>query len=187
MPVTATRKTTELAGVALEERGAGQGSAALFERILGRVHRYFFRLTRDRDRAEEHTQETLLALERSLNEGKYDATRSFNTWTFLKAHQVWVGSCRRRELEARPLPDHLVRGPTDDARGAVERKLDAARLLEQLEARLGADTLECFLLRYEGGLTLDEVATASECERRTVSRRLERAHALIDELLGRNA
>lgn len=184
MPVTAQRKTTELARVALAERGAGQGSAALFERVLARVHRYFFRLTRDRDQAEECAQETLLLLERSLHEGQYDG-RSFNTWTFLKAHRVWVGWCRRREREARELPAHLARGPADDPSGAIERRLDAARLLGELEARLGAETLEAFVLRYEGGLGLEEVAAASECERRTVSRRLERAHALIDELLGR--
>ena len=35
------------------------------------------------------------------------------------------------------------------------------------------------------GLSLEEVARASECERRTVSRRLERAHGLIDEALAK--
>lgn len=169
----------------LEARGGGPAAAALFERVLLRVHRWFFRVTGDPHQAEECAQETLLLLERSLREGRYEAGRSFNTWTFMKAHQVWVEWCRRRERERRPLPAHLGREPEGDPRPAVERRLDAGELLAEVERRLGSDTLACFLLRYEGELGLEEVAEASGCDRRTVSRRLERAHALLDELLGR--
>jgi RNA polymerase sigma-70 factor, ECF subfamily len=177
--------TTELAKAANEDGPTGaEVRAELFERILGRVHRYFGRAVADPHQAEECAQETLLALERSLREGRYDAGRSFNTWIFMKAHQTFVDWCRRREREARPL-DALARGPSDDPRPAVERRLDGRALLAAVEAELGAETLETFVLRYEAGLTLDEVAEATGCERRTVSRRLARAHELIDGLLGR--
>lgn len=178
--------TTQLAADALgADRDAAR--AALFERILARVHRYFGRIVADPHQAEECAQETLLALERSLAEGRYEPWRSFNTWIFLKAHQVFVEWCRRRDREARPLPVHVQRGPDDDARPLVEARLDARALLSAIGAELGKDTLETFVLRYEGGLTLEQVAEATGCERRTVSRRLERAHALLDVRLGRTS
>lgn len=179
-------RTTELAAAALGE-SAGAARAELFERVLGRVHRYFFRVIGDPDEAEECAQETLLALERSLHEARYDAGRSFNTWIFLKAHQVFVAWCRRRERDARPLPPHLERAPSDDERDQVDRRLDARALLAAVAAELGPETLETFVLRYEGGLTLEQVAEATGCERRTVSRRLARAHELIQARLAGGA
>jgi RNA polymerase sigma factor (sigma-70 family) len=125
---------------------------------------------------------TSQAVGNQLGEARYDPSRSFNTWIFLKAHQVFVGWCRRRELERRPLPPEVVKGPAADPAPEVERRLDARTLLRALEAELGGEALETFVLRYEGGLSLEQVAEATGCERRTVSRRLEQAHALLERL-----
>jgi RNA polymerase sigma-70 factor, ECF subfamily len=180
------RKTTELAGAALGGGMPGgevtdQVEAArseLFTRILTRVHRYFCRLAGSE--AEELTQETLLVLHRSLSEATYRPGHSFNSWTFLKAHRVFVDYCRRREREAKRQAPPA--GESVDPGEVVEARLDAAAFLEVLRERLGAEVQEAFVLRYESGLSLDEVAEAMDCARRTVSRRLERAHALFDEL-----
>ena len=181
-PLTAEhRKTTELAGAATDRAG----QEILFERVVDRIHRYFFHLLRDPEHAEDCVQETLLALHRSLRESTYQAGRSFNTWIFMKAHRVWVDWCRAQERARR-----LGNGPTPgNALVATEpepppgQRLDAEVLLDALKETVGAETYETFLLRYEGQLTLAETADALDCDRRTVSRRLERAHALIDRLL----
>jgi RNA polymerase sigma-70 factor (ECF subfamily) len=173
------KKTTELAA----EAGDATGQALLFERVLGRIHRYFFRLVAQPDQAEECVQETLLLLHRSLCEGTYQPGRSFNTWVFMKAHRVWVDWCRARAREQdREPPPPQPREP--DPAQAVESRLDAQALLATLAERLGPETYEAFVLRYEGGLGLAELAEALDCNRRTISRRLERAHALFDELRG---
>lgn len=178
------RKTTELAGAALGGEVTDQVQAArseLFSRILARVHRYFCRLVGPD--AEELTQETLLVLQRSLSEATYRPGHSFNSWTFLKAHRVFVDYCRRREREAGRQAPPPGEGGADPSQ-VVAARLDAARFLELLRERLGPEVQEAFVLRYESGLNLDEVAEAMDCARRTVSRRLERAHALFDELRG---
>lgn len=185
------RKTTELAGVALGSESGDQVEAArseLFTRILTRVHRYFCRLAGPD--AEELTQETLLILHRSLSEATYRPGHSFNSWTFLKAHRVFVDYCRRRERDAAHAASLRSPGasadpspnPARDPSEAVAARHDAAIFLERLREELGSEVQEAFVLRYESGLSLDEVAEAMDCARRTVSRRLERAHALFDAL-----
>lgn len=178
------RKTTELAGAALGGARADQVEAArseLFARILTRVHRYFCRLVGPD--AEELTQETLLVLHRSLQEATYRPGHSFNSWTFLKAHRVFVDYCRRREREgARDERSLATEPPRQDPSELAAARLDASLLLAQLRAQLGTEVQEAFVLRYESGLSLEEVAEAMDCTRRTISRRLERAHALFDAL-----
>ncbi|RMG13573.1 MAG: sigma-70 family RNA polymerase sigma factor [Planctomycetota bacterium] len=175
-------KTTELAAKALGPAGES-ARAELVERVLERVRRSFYRLTGNPDDAEDLTQATLLLLQRSLVEARYRPGCSLNTWLFLKAHSVFVDWCRRRDLEARALP--RVRpassAPADPAEASA-RRLDGETLLARLAEELGPETYECFVLRYEAGLELEELARALGCSSRTVSRRLARAHRLLDQL-----
>ena len=185
-----THTTTGLAG--LVARGLAQQPAALYERILERIHRYFRRLIRDPAEAEECTQRTVLELERSLKEAKYEAGRSFNTWMWMKAHKVFVAWCREREKHLRAVPFGDAEGegghaasaedPTDH-HARTDEKLDAVIVLDAVRKALGAEGLECFVMRYEGELSLEEIATAIGRTRKTVSTRIAKAHELIDRLL----
>jgi len=172
-------KTTELAGDALREtRSANERHAALFERVAGRIYRYFVKTVWDRNEAEELAQRTLVELERSLREKSYDPARSFNAWLWLKAHGVFQQWCRERATKKTvPLEEPLVRpAPPDD-------KLDAEHVLRELQRRLGDECYEVFVLYYEGGLSQTEVAEAVGRDRKTVAARLRQAHALIEEML----
>jgi RNA polymerase sigma factor (sigma-70 family) len=172
---------------------------AVIERIMARVLASFRRLVRDPAAAEDCAQRTLIALERSLREGKYDPSRSFNAWIWVKAHSVFVDWCRERGRRMEPLPEEEAAAPAPASGGrrdgpparaaegpaGVERRLDAEALLKAVEERLGAEAAACFVLRYEGDLSLEEVAEAVGRDRRTVAKRIEAAHALMDRLLGK--
>jgi len=192
--------TTNLAGAARRAGEAGDAAAAraaraaVYERVIRRIHAYFRRLVRDPAEAEECLSRALLELERTLapealggaaGSAGYDPGRSFNTWMWLKAHSVYAQWCRERarDRRAEPLGEREPAAPeaADGAR-ALERRLDAATLLGAIEARLGRETLEAFLLFHEGGLTRSEVAEALGRDRGTITRRLEDAHALLDRL-----
>jgi RNA polymerase sigma factor (sigma-70 family) len=178
--------TTGLAGEAAEGGPGGEARAALFERVLARVYGYFRKTVWDAGEAEECAQRTLFELERSLREGRYDPARSFNAWLWMKAHSVFVGWCRERGRRLEPLPDEG--GPVGgDALLAAERRLDAEAVLREVERRLGTEAYECFVLRYEGELTLAEIADALGRDRDTVAARIRAAHALIDRLLGKSS
>lgn len=175
--------TTQLAGAAMEagSPAARVAHAALFERVVERIHRYFKRLA-GQD-ADDCLQKTLLLLEESLRSRVYDPQRSFNAWMWLKAHTVWAQLCRERERRAVvPLPE--VASAREDAALTREKQLDAATILAAIQARLGPETHEAFVLYYEGGLTQAEVSLTLGRDRKTIRKRIEEAHALIDELLG---
>lgn len=176
--------TTQLAGAAMEagSPAARVAHAALFERVVERIHRYFKRLA-GQD-ADDCLQKTLLLLEESLRSRVYDPQRSFNAWMWLKAHTVWAQLCRERERRPTPAPLPEVASAREDPALTRERQLDAATVLAAIEARLGPETHEAFVLYYEGGLTQAEVSETLGRDRKTIRKRIEEAHALIDELLG---
>ena len=186
-PPRAGHTTTRLAGKALDEtRSAAERHGALFERIVGRIHRYFGKLVWDANEAEELLQRTLLVLERSLRERTYDPARSFNTWMWLKAHTQYCQWAREREKRMAPLPEVEPPAPAGegDARVDVDERLDAEAVLRAVQRDLGDATYELFVLYYEAGLTQAEVGEAVELHPKTIRKRLAQAHALIDRILG---
>ncbi|MFC1707830.1 RNA polymerase sigma factor [Planctomycetota bacterium] len=175
--------TTRMAGEALRETpGESLHHARLFERVMGRIYRYFRKLVHDQAEAEDLAQQTLLELERSLREQRYDPDRSFNTWMWLKAHTAYAQWCRRLGRRMEPLPADAGPELPDTSRAAGEA-LDAETVLTEVERQLGSETYECFVLYYQGGLTLTEVGEVIGRNRKTVADRIASAHRLIDRLL----
>ena len=177
--------TTFLAGQALAEtRTRAERHGALFERVVDRIHRYFGKLVWSADEAEELLQRTLLELERSLREKTYDPARSFNAWMWLKAHTQFCQWARERARRMASMPADEPADPREDARGAVERRLDAEAILRRVQERLGDEVYEVFVLYYEAGLTQAEVGEAVGLHPKTVRKRLAQAHELIDAITG---
>jgi RNA polymerase sigma factor (sigma-70 family) len=173
--------TTHLAGQALDGADARSVRALLFERVLDRIHRYFSRLIFSPEGAEDCAQQTLLRLERSLQDGTYDPQRSFNRWMWIKAHSVYVDYCRAHARQpAEPLPaDALAPEPA-----SADARLDAAALLELLRARLEPEDLEIFTLFFAEELTISEIAALVGRDRKTVRKRLDAAKAIALRALG---
>jgi RNA polymerase sigma factor (sigma-70 family) len=155
--------------------------AALFERVLTRIHRYFTRCVWDPQGVEDCVQETLLRLERSLQEGTYDPQRSFNRWMWLKAHSVFVDHCRKRGK----LPGALSDGEAPSATSPdPDARLDAEAVLSRLRGDLEPEAFEMFVLFFGEGQTVTEVAAVTGRDRKTVRKRLDDAKRRAVGLLG---
>lgn len=176
-------RTTDLAGAA-HDAPADRRTAheALFERIVHRIHAYFYRQIWDAAEAEDALQETLLVLERSLRQKTYDPSRSFNAWLWIKAHSVYVDWCRTRARRPRPADLEFLPS-TPDPTPASDAALDARTVLRRLQADLDDVDYQIFLLRHEGDLSLDAIAAIVGRDRKTVSKRLEVAHRVVGRLL----
>ena len=157
--------------------------AALYERVMRRIYRYFCRLLESSEDAADCLQRTILLLEESLRSGKYDPDRSFNTWLWLKARTVFAQWCRAHEREPNRAEGFPELGTTDPDLKNADRRHDADKLLRLVAARLGPEAFETFTLYYESGLSLVDVAELIGCTRKTVRRRIDASHQAIERFL----
>lgn len=175
--------TTFLAVEALGDPAERHLRAALFERVLERIHRYFTRVVWDKSAVDDCVQQTLLALERSLQEGTYDPRRSFNRWMWLKAHSVYVEHCRSRARAPQALPEEARAGPAAAPEERVEARHDAEVLLSRLRSDLDAETFGMFVLFFAEGYNVSEVAGITGRDRKTVRKRIDSAKRAALEIL----
>jgi len=178
--------TTNMAGAA---RGPGSAArsvrAQLFERVMGRVYRYFVKVVWDPHAVDDCLQKTLLRLERSLTGGTYDPQQSFNRWMWIKAHSVLIDHLRTRGRAPGALPpEELAAGTSLSPASAVDARLDAETILARLRELLPPETLAMFVMRYDEGSTVREIAEITGRDPKTVRKRLERARREALRLLG---
>ena len=158
------------------------GDARAFEVLYGRhkgaLYRYFLRQCGSSAVAEELFQDVWVNIIRTRK--RYEARARFTTYLFHLAHNRLIDHYRRRTKD---LPasydddlalDALPAGDCDQP----EHRVDVKRQVERLVAlinELPAAQREAFLLREEGGLSLDEIAEATGVNPETAKSRLRYA------------
>jgi RNA polymerase sigma-70 factor (ECF subfamily) len=152
------------------ERTAFQGLA---ERHAATLYACALSLCRDRQRAEDLAQETLVEAWRSL--GRFDGRCRFSTWLYgILRHRFLKGLRRRTHAALVPLEtassDQLVLGEPTPA-VAAERSEDAVRV-RQAVAELPEEQRWVIELRFFAGASLEEIAGALGCPLGTVKSRL---------------
>ncbi|HEY0746728.1 MAG TPA: sigma-70 family RNA polymerase sigma factor [Steroidobacteraceae bacterium] len=154
------------------QRGSEQAFRILYERHRSPLLRFVKRLAPDGGEAEEIAQETWMAIikgrERFLPQAR------FVTYLFSIARRRTADRWRRRgrspELDVGAL-DSLI-GPTHHE---PENQANIAALGVDLLLAIDALPLpqrEAFLLRAEGGLSIDEIAAVTGANRETAKSRL---------------
>lgn len=160
------------------------GDAAAFDvlyaRHRGGVYRYLLRQCRDASVAEELFQDVWMNLIR-VRSG-YTVQARFATYLYRLAHNRWIDHYRKtrrgamisldvEEGEAPVDPPDERERPQDEA---LDARRQAARLIE-LIAELPAEQREAFLMQQEGGMSVEEIAQATEVTRETAKSRLRYA------------
>lgn len=161
------------------------GNAAAFETLYRRhkdpLWRYLLRGTEDREAAAEMFQDIWSGVIRRRS--SYEPRARFTTWLYTLAHHRLIDHYRLRSLSTAPLEaaeDVATTDPGPDAaaQGAQLRR----RLLDSL-AQLPPEQREAFLLKAEGGLSLEEIGSVTGVGRETVKSRLRYALAKLREEL----
>jgi len=164
----ASRTATARATVALD-------FAAVFETYHARILRYLDTLVRDYRLAEDLTQDTFLKAYRALARGS--PPENLNAWLYTIATNTALSALRRRRIlswvpfSSNDDPDGTVRAG-DFADHSAETDL----LLRAL-ARLSKSDAACLLLRFQQGLSYEEVAQALDLSIPAAKMRLSRARA----------
>jgi RNA polymerase sigma factor (sigma-70 family) len=178
------------------------GDAAAFTRLYDRHERATWRFIRHRlgaqheGAADDVLQETWISVAKAAP--RYVATARFTTWLFTVARNRVIDHLRAQSNAMLSIDAPLAAGGDDDdgERWADRVAADAADgPLARIESRQQADAFlealaqlpdaqrEAFVLQAEGGLSIDEVASATGVGAETAKTRLRYAKAKLRTLL----
>lgn len=169
-------------------RGDARGFEVLYARHKGGVYRYFLRSLRETGLAEELAQDVWTSVIRAHAQWQPDA--SFKTWLYRLAHNRLIDHYRRANLvvfnaleaqdadgdDAAMSAEHASAAPGPDE--AAAQRFAARRVVHLVEALPPAQR-EALLLQLEGGLSLEEIAAATNQGFETVKSRLRYALAKV--------
>ncbi len=176
--------------VALALGGSEDGFRSLVARYQRPVFGLIVRMVRNRELAEDLSQEVFLKAFGALR--GYDPGRRFSSWLFKIAHNATIDHLRRGSLQTVSLSgsgeesgglgdfleDPQVRPPDQ----GIERA-DLAKTLEDAVARLGPAYREVILLRHREELSYQEIAEITGSSLGAVKTNLHRARKQLAEIL----
>ena len=161
------------------------GSQSAFEQIVRRYQRPIIslisRMTGDRALAEDLAQETFVKAFRSL--AAFDTTRRLSSWLFRIAHNTAIDAMRRARPPQVPFETVPTAGDApDEPPDPVERQ-ELGHALEAALDALRPDQRAAIVLRYENGLSFDEIGTILGVPEVTARSHVHRARKEMARLL----
>jgi RNA polymerase sigma-70 factor (ECF subfamily) len=149
---------------------------ALYQRYSKRLLRYFHRmLGNDADKAQDFLQEIFLKIvERP---GLFHTDARFSTWIYTVAHNMCKNEYRRlkvRKLFVGGMAPHSNHGTAAED-GGLEQELFQKEFMALLWRELGKieeAKRSAFLLRFQEGFSIKEIAEIVRCSEGTVKSRL---------------
>jgi RNA polymerase sigma-70 factor (ECF subfamily) len=178
---------------------AQDGNELAFRELVRRYERPVFslvyRMVRDRELAEDLSQETFVKVLNAID--SYRPEHKFSSWIFKIANNAAIDHLRRRELDTLSL-DGAPDAVTPDRQEATAlqvgdrtesplEELEARELGNQIEraiARLRPEYRSCIMLRHIEGRPYEEIADILGLPLGTVKTYIHRARGELRELLG---
>ena len=157
----------------------------LYKRHSDSLYRYLLRLSLNAATADDLFQEAwgkIIAAREN-----YRPTAKFSTFLFRVAHNCFIDHVRRNKRHRAETNIDPDLSPSDDDGPdyLAERQLARQRLFAALQ-ELPAEQRNTFLLYEEGGLSVDEIAAATDVKRETAKSRLRYAVAKLKRSLESN-
>lgn len=178
---------------------AKQGSEAAFRELVRRYERpvfsLVFRMVRNRELAEDLSQETFIKVLNALN--SYRAEFKFSSWVFKIANNAAIDHLRKRELDTLSLEGsphaetpEMVEATALQIGERAESQLEEVenrelgRTIEEAIDRLRPEYRSCILLRHVEGRTYEEIADILSLPLGTVKTYIHRARNELRIALG---
>lgn len=178
---------------------AREGRETAFRELIGRYERPVFsliyRLVRDRERAEDLSQETFIKVLNALH--RYDPSYKFSSWIFKIAHNTALDHLRKKEpetlsLEGSPHAESAadmeassisVASPDQSPEDYVQQR-ELSGTLEEAIAKLRPEYRTAIVLCHMEGRAYEEIAEIMEVPLGTVKTYIHRARHELRALLG---
>ncbi|MBA0087912.1 MAG: sigma-70 family RNA polymerase sigma factor [Acidobacteria bacterium Pan2503] len=199
--VESTQASADSDAVAVERTLAGDRDAfrVLVERHSHNVFRLAYRMTGNRQDAEEVVQEAFLRAYQKL--GQFAARANFGTWVYRIAANHAIDRMRRRKKEeARKIEPAVHEEGTEsdpvtlvhDATPTPERLAHSVELRKQMEIALAAlshSERTAFVMRHWEGCAIEEIAkvlkSSSGAAKNTVFRAVQKLRLALQPFVGR--
>jgi RNA polymerase sigma-70 factor (ECF subfamily) len=157
----------------------------LIEKYQHRLLRYLLYVTGRREMAEDFFQETWI---RVLERGsQYNGRHEFSTWLFTIARNLVIDDLRRkRPASLDSLADENAAAPFDLPATGQPSAFDATVQREQNEQisggmqHISAEYRESLVLRFQEGMSLEEIATVTGAPLGTVKSRIYRGLTALE-------
>jgi RNA polymerase sigma-70 factor, ECF subfamily len=177
---------------------ARDGREAAYRELVRRYERpifsLLFRMVRDRELAEDLSQETFVKALNAID--SYRPEYKFSSWIFKIANNAAIDHLRRRELDTLSLegsphaetPEAVqatalqLGDRSENALDIVEAK-ELGATIEEAIGRLRPEYRSCILLRHVEGLAYEEIAQTLDLPLGTVKTYIHRARNELRETL----
>lgn len=186
--LSAEEEDREIVRAALS--GTQRGYRDLVLRFQRPVFSLIVRMVRDRELAEDLTQEVFVKAIRALP--SYDDDRKFSSWLFKIAHNATIDHLRRGQLDTVPLERPTAEGldwvdrvedtSVEDPL-AIQEQSELGALLESAMAELRPAHREVMLLRHREELSYQEIAEITGMSLGAVKTNLHRGRSALAEIL----
>jgi RNA polymerase sigma-70 factor (ECF subfamily) len=189
------QKAPDEALIKASARGDQKAFAALVERYADTVYKFSFKVCRDKEKADETLQDTLINVYRKLD--SFDGKSKFSTWLYT----IVANNClmKRRRTRARELtesletydaPQHPRGGQnahnvahTGSTPADILLHKELQSVLQEAITRLPVEYRAVFVLRDVEGKSTPETATILNLSVEATKSRLRRARAFLRDHL----
>ena len=177
-PVPESDETTWIVAA---QRGDRAAYARVVDAYWDRLYRWLFRMTHDRHKAEDLTQETFLKALGALN--SFRPGSNFRAWLFRIGHNNFVNLKRGEKRATQSLPDEPMQADGTPGPQTMASDREHLALVAKAVAELPADFRGALLLRAEEGLSFREVAAVLGITEETARWRVFKARQKLVKVL----
>ncbi|HKB43094.1 MAG TPA: sigma-70 family RNA polymerase sigma factor [Chitinophagaceae bacterium] len=163
--------------------GDQQAYAGLVNRYQNYVFTLALRFTKNREDAEEVSQDIFIKAYRSLAD--FRGASKFSTWLYTIVNNTCITFLRKKKLETHSLDNEKVFEVADSQDSGLRANLieqkSRVAMVNKAITMLGRDDAEIITLFYKGEQSLDEIAQILGLETNTAKVRLHRARTRLKE------
>jgi RNA polymerase sigma-70 factor (ECF subfamily) len=163
--------------------GQTRSFALIVTALQDKIVEFLYRMTRNREAAEDLGQEVFLRAYRLLD--RYDRKKAaFSTWLFTLARNLCLDELRKKRPLWVNLEDAAMAETSSDPDPHLQaRDAELEQMIATAVATLDPIFREVFILRDYQHLSFEEVAEITGCPVGTVKSRLHRARLLLQDKL----
>ena len=148
----------------------------LYNRYVGKVYQRCLSMTKDAEKAEDFTHDIFLKVFDKLN--AFQERSSFSTWLY----SISYNYCADQLRIAKRLPTTTLEGSLEQNRAeSTEAQLheETLQLVKQAMETLSVKERSLLRLKYEDGLSIDEIAELYDLKPSAVKMRLKRSREKV--------